>query len=80
MLRLESGAAFIFMGLQGFLNAVLLRLEMGENAAGGSAAVMLATVFLRGGVTLPVAGVAERMSRPRWGRKRAPIYHITFTF
>ena len=44
MLRLESGAAFIFMGLRGILNAVLLRLEMEENAVGGSAVGALATV------------------------------------
>ncbi|MFZ0886142.1 MAG: hypothetical protein WAN14_22265 [Candidatus Acidiferrales bacterium] len=61
MLRLESGAAFIFIGLQGFLNAAVLRLEIEKNAVGGSAALALAAVFPEGGSVLLVAVVAECM-------------------
>lgn len=82
VLRLEIDAAFIFMGLQRFLNESLLRLEIRRNAAGGSAGGALAAVFSGDGsgspcearvrrsgclVRWPVAGVAVRMLRPRWG-------------
>jgi hypothetical protein len=71
VLRLESGAAFIFMGLRGFLNAGLLRLEMRENAVGGSAAGALAAVFAGGGIGAP----CERRGRswawpPKHGVRR----------
>ena len=70
MLRLESGAAFIFMGLRGILNSVLLRLEIGENAVGGGAAGALATVLRDGGSGLPSVAPVRRCGVPSEARAR----------
>lgn len=53
MLRLESGAEFIFKGLRGILNVALLRLEMRGNTVDGSAAGALVAVFAGGEIGSP---------------------------